>query len=286
MNHVKAWNFRQLRMSLYRLFKESSHLIHSGTWQGVDISAQPAGRMHELLNVTMYVPQMPLEPSDLAAALGSSVYLPWAEDHFQERVCGFPLNPGDQWDKWRDGQSAARFLDQNGQFNHNYMERFWPKYAGAMPIATKTKEDYQAAIREWPGTVYAHEGIRHGYGDLEDVVQLLLDDPLTRQAYLPMFFPEDTGTGDGGRKPCTLGYQFIVRDNLLHIYYPMRSCDFYRHWGDDVYMAIRLASWVLSELQSRDGEWKKVSLGSYSMHCTSLHMFVNDLISLDKEFKQ
>ena len=122
----------------------------------------------------------------------------------------------------------------------------------------------------------AHRGIRSRYGDLMDVVYLLAEQPLTRQAWLPIFFPEDTGRGDGGRKPCTLGYQFMVRDNGLHIYYPLRSCDFFRHWADDVYLTVRLGLWVLEEAAKINGYFRNVRLGSFSMHCTSLHMFKND----------
>jgi hypothetical protein len=116
-------------------------------------------------------------------------------------------------------------------------------------------------------------------------------DPLTRQAYLPIFFPEDTGVGDGGRKPCTLGYQFIVRDDKLHIYYPMRSCDLLRHFRDDCYLTVRLAIWVLEQLRfsllEADKEskafWANVQLGSLAMHMTSLHCFIGDYMLMKRD---
>ena len=66
------------------------------------------------------------------------------------------------------------------------------------------------------------------YGDLDDVVTLLTNDPLTRQAFLPMWFPEDTGVVHGTRVPCSLGYHFMQRDGRLSITYYIRSCDIVR----------------------------------------------------------
>jgi hypothetical protein len=132
------------------------------------------------------------------------------------------------------------------------------------------------------------------------LVTLFLKDPMTRQGWIPLFFPEDTGWGDGGRKPCTLGYQFIVRDDLgqgprLHIYYPLRSCDYVRHMRDDIYLAIRLALWLLEQLREAEQKqnpqlkhfgWDKVVLGTYTMHATSLHVFANDMVLIQERVEK
>lgn len=279
INYFDTRSFTAAFNQILRRFSEAPE-VHSGHWQGMDISSQPAGRMVELHNVVLHVPQVPRSLENLQRDLAGRVNLPWADDHFKERVSRAPINPGVEWANWPDGASADRFRDRNGQFNHNYMERYWPKYAGLVKAATGTPEDFWAGLNELP-PMSTLRGIRHPYGDLGDVVRVLAADPLTRQAYLPIYFPEDNSEGTGGRKPCTLGYQFILRDGKLHIYYPMRSCDFYRHWGDDVYMTVLLGWWVLKELVSLDPEtWKGVELGSLVMHCTSLHMFVNDYFKL------
>lgn len=124
-------------------------------------------------------------------------------------------------------------------------------------------------------------GINWSYGDLSDLVDLLAHEPTTRQAWIPLFFPEDTGTGDGGRKPCTLGYNFLCRRGQLHVWYPLRSCDFVRHFPDDCYLAVRLLLWVLDRCREIDPDvWDSVVPGTYAMHCTSLHVFANDLIQM------
>jgi hypothetical protein len=258
------------------------HRIHPARWQGIDISTRPDAEMVELLNVDLDV--------DLRGIASLEHWrqeiqpnLPWADRHFEERVCGAPINPGVEWANWPWAKSAGGFIS-GGMFNHNYMERYWPRQAG-------TVGDPTTSVAEWnelapPTYRDVHRGIRGEYGDLNSVVDLMLKDPLTRQAYLPIFFPEDTGTGDGGRKPCTLGYQFIMRDNLLHVYYPMRSCDLLRHFRDDCYLTVRLALWMLEELNEQSAysaPWKDVRLGTLQMHMTSLHCFIGDYLLMRRD---
>jgi thymidylate synthase len=114
---------------------------------------------------------------------------------------------------------------------------------------------------------------------LDDLVTILADEPTTRQAFLPVWFPEDLiAIRDGKRVPCTLGYHFIMRGGQLHIVYYLRSCDFVRHMRDDSYMAIRLLLWVLSQcrLAAPDKEWDKITPGTLTQHMTSLHCFASD----------
>jgi len=265
-----ALNYPTLKRSIDREFQEWAMDIHTERWQGIDISSQPAARMKELINVSFTLSLQGIE--DLSHWRNEmKPHLPWADNHFEERVCGYPLNPGNTWQDWRHGHSAKRFIDSQGQFNHTYMERLWPRHADTIP--TRTVADWES--RDLAKS-FGNRGIRHGYGDLRDVVELLKAEPLTRQAFVPLFFPEDTGIGDGGRKPCTLGYQFIMRNNELSLFYPLRSMDYGNHFDDDCYLATRLILWMLNELRSLDSRWDSVQAGSLSVHATSLHWFIND----------
>lgn len=184
--------------------------------------------------------------------------LPWAEDHFKERVSGKPLNPGKEYKNWpfykRDSSNDYHRTESGGKFSHSYMERIWPKKANKK----------------------RNQGIRYDYGDFNSIVELLNKDPNTRQAYLPIFFPEDTGCEHGERIPCSLGYHFIIRNNLIHVVYNMRSCDYLRHFRDDVYLACRKTQWLLSKLQSKNPQFSEVSLGTLTMYITSLHVFYQE----------
>lgn len=240
--------------------------VRTERWQGVAANQDTI----ELQNVEIEVDLRGIEDLDHWRA-EIRPNLPWADDHFRERVGGVPLNPGEQWAKWPWGQSANRFRTAE-KFNHTYMERLWPKFA------RREAEVSQAGhIRKYPGKDNRpHMGIAHYLGDLEDLVDLLAKEPHTRQAWIPLFFPEDTGIGDGGRKPCTLGYQVLVRQSRASIWYPLRSCDLVRHWADDCYLAVRMLLWITDRCRERSEAWKQIVPGTYNMHCTSLHAFATD----------
>jgi thymidylate synthase len=223
--------------------------------------------MHELLNVMFEIDLCGSEDLD-RYRVDINPNLPWADNHFAERTGGHPLNPGVEWKNWPWGKSADTFREGDDQvFNHTYMERLWPRFA------RKTKGGYVPEEAK----LSPHKGIAFEYGDLDTLVDLLVKDPHTRQAWVPLFFPEDTGVGDGGRKPCTLGYHFIVRNGRMNVWYPLRSCDLVRHFRDDCYLAVRLLIWVLEQCRYRElSYWDTIKPGTYAMHMTSLHCFEND----------
>ena len=272
-------SFQRIRAHTWNLFLSQSHKVHTEKWQGVDISGKPEMASYELMNYTF--------THDLQGngdldhwAQDVQPNLPWADDHFEERVCGYPINPGVEWANWPWGQSAERFRNSLGQFNHNYMQRYWPKYASHLQLPTQTPEEW---IKEY-SEINPNRGLGgNEYGDLNDLVQSLARNPLSRQEWFPIFHPEDVGEVVGGRKPCSLGYQFWVRGQRLHVYYPLRSCDFFRHMQDDIYLTIRLLIWVLNRCREIDEAWFEVHPGTFTMHCTSLHVFANDMVQMKKE---
>jgi len=283
----------------HKLLKKAygGEIVDTGHWQGLrDV---PHTRTVELQNVTM---EMGITESPLAWAAFTKPNLPWAEDHFHERVAGEPLNPGEQYKNWpwyRGGVEShkktccenprpgplvkerclgcGQLLKATGQFSHTYMERFWPKEVG----------DYQ-----FNGGNF---GIRYELGDLNDVVSILERDPGTRQAYLPIWFPEDaTASLQDQRVPCSLGYHFMLRQGQLHCMYTMRSVDFVRYLADDLYMAGRLVQWIIKELVDREFAtheekmtheylWDGVTPGKLLFTAASLHAFEGDIPKLRRE---
>lgn len=184
----------------------------------------------------------------------------WCDAQFQERVGGEPLNPGESYKIWpfyKNNKANDQFR-KDEKFSHTYMERFWPKYAGDIP--------------RLPNEML---GIRYQYGDFKDLLSLLKNEPNTRQAYLPIWFPEDTGAVHGGRVPCTIGYWFVKRQGCLHVTYHIRACDFIRHFRDDIYLAMMLVHHILDLLiKGNTGrDWVNVSPGIITMSIGSLHIF-------------
>lgn len=241
-------------------------LIDANQWQSIKIP--DSVKFIETTNVSFTV-DLSDERDDLKFwANDIEPNLPWADVAFQERVAGIPWNPGIAWESWPYARSAASFKQE--MFSHSYAERYWPKFAGKRSDKTwKERKGFNN-----PEVLLPNSGIRFKYGDLRDIVSLFNRDPLTRQAYLPVFFPEDTGAVHGERIPCTLGYHFLHRYGEMDITYYIRSCDFVRHFRDDLYMTLRLLIWMGEHVNF------PIRLGTFTFHCVSMHCFEQDIAKL------
>lgn len=219
---------KQLRTELYQYGLP----IQTKNWQGME---NPPVFM-ELLNVG-FESQMPETREQ--AELECRPFLPWANDHFAERVSGIPHNPPPSHAQWLKGNEESL---KNGKFSHSYPERM--------------------------------------HKNVFTLVELLKNDPSTRQAYLPIWWEIDGEmAANNERVPCTLGWHFILRDGFLHCYYPMRSCDALRHFHNDVYFATLLTQWLI-EKAGLDAK-----PGMLNFHAVSFHCFENDKYALGKTIK-
>jgi hypothetical protein len=241
--------------------------VEVGEWQSQNVSQLPHMISRELAYRTF---SFVIPPMIAQLQLEMKPNLPWAEDHFLERVSGQPLNPppSEAWWPFKVRGNDDHKLDGT-IFDHTYPERMWPKDA--------------ADNMDTNGLPML--GIRYYYGDLSDVVEQLVRNPLTRQAYLPIWFPEDTGAAgrEGQRVPCTLGYHFMMRKGHLNVAYYMRSCDLLRHFADDAYMAGRLLQRVVGKLRERSLD---IEAGTLIMYISSLHIFRGDYERVDLMIKE
>jgi hypothetical protein len=274
-----AWgNFQGAYTALGGWLKNNGDEVDTGHWQS--LKDVPQTKTRELRSVVLMY-SIPDSVEQLHEEINPST--PWAEDHFQERVAGEPLNPGEQYKNWPWYKGNVETHKEPGQFSHTYMERYWPRYAGEI----EKEHRANGFIEEMP-----HRGIRYRYGDLADVVSLLAKEPHTRQAYLPVWFPEDTGATSGQRVPCSLGYHFMLRNGELHCLYTIRSCDYLRHFRDDVYLTARLVQWVASRVRSYStmvstesaATWESVKPGELTMMIHSLHIFEGDMPKMEREY--
>ncbi len=102
-----------------------SNVVHTDKWQGTDISQRPEMATHEVAHVSFAVNMGDMKiPAGFGPMVGADLgvlaedikpNLPWADDHFEERVCGFPINPGKEWQTWPYGKSAATFLGMHSR---------------------------------------------------------------------------------------------------------------------------------------------------------------------------
>lgn len=225
---------------------ENHIIIDSEYWQSINIdSRNPIVSVFDISNK--------LEKKELTDLIQSlQPNLPWAEDHFKERVSGFPLNPGVQYKNWPFYQALNNdeLFRSEGTFSHSYMERFWCK---------------------------GFTGIRYKYGDLNDIILRLKNDKWTRQAFLSIWHPEDQ-SNNNVRIPCTIGYWFYYDGINLNMKFLIRSCDAIRHYNNDLYMSYRLLQYVSEKIN--------IEPGSLSYWIGSFHCFKSDLYSLKKIVKK
>lgn len=155
----------------------------------------------------------------------------YCKQEIKDRCSGKPLNPGNSYkirqDMWN------KFLEHNNKFSYQYAERLW------------TNNQFGA------------------------VIHALKNDPGTRQAVLSVWDPEKdmdlAKLGGGNRIPCSLTYQFMIRNNRLHCIYNMRSNSALEHCPIDLYCATGLMEYVAKRLN--------VKVGSLTYVCGSLHAF-------------
>lgn len=93
---------------------------------------------------------------------------------------------------------------------------------------------------------------------LDEVVELLKNDPDTRKAIIPIFTGSDTKhyCGDA-RIPCSMYYDLLIRDcgigKQLNLVYHQRSSDFVGHFGDDVYLAWCMMEYIAEKVGVKPG---------------------------------
>jgi len=251
-NDVIKWTAEQMY--------DYSYVVHTERWQGKEIKHDPRYAMIETLNLSFSCQMDP----DLKV-IGDQIKpnFEWADEHFDERVSGSPLNPPPSHVRWPYAQKNNAEFGGEEKFSHTYPERIWGKYG---------EED--SPTRKSGVTL---KGIRYHYGDFADVINLMVREPFTRQAFLPIWYPEDTGSVHGERVPCTIGYHFIRRAEWVHVVYYIRSCDFFRHFRDDIYLCARKVFWLIEKCKEKDPEnWKDVKPGMLTMHITSLHAWASE----------
>ena len=252
-NDVIKWTAQQMY--------DYSYEVHTEKWQGKEIKNDPKYTMIETLNLSFSC-QMSSDLKEIGEQIKPN--FAWADEHFEERVSGLPLNPPPSHVRWPYAQKNNAEFGGLEKFSHTYPERIWPKFASDIPNSKMS-------------------GIRYEYGDFNDVVELMSREPFTRQAFLPIWFPEDTGSVTGERVPCTIGYHFIRRGDWVHVVYYIRSCDFFRHFRDDIYLCAKKVFWLIEKLREKDPEnWNHIKPGMLTMHITSLHAWASEKSLLKK----
>lgn len=108
---------------------------------------------------------------------------------------------------------------------------------------------------------------RHGFNQLETIINLLKEDKNSRRAVMNINVPNKNviTTHD---EPCTICLQLLIRDDKLYMTAMMRSNDIWYGLPYDIVFFTCLQKIIANELN--------IECGTYTHFATSLHMYLRD----------
>lgn len=146
------------------------------------------------------------------------------------------INPGTSWKNYYDLWN--RFKDKTEGFDYTYIERL-------TQFGINWDNQIQLCMEE------------------------LRERTFSRQCLITIWRAFDLySIGGKKRVPCSIYFQFMIRNNTLYLIYNMRSCDFYNHWLMDVMIAIGILNQVSNRLN--------ITEGRFIHQINSLHAFQKD----------
>lgn len=164
----------------------------------------------------------------------------YCEAELQDRLNRKGLNPGTSYlirmDLWQQLMSRS----EGGKFDYTYSERI------------------------------------NFSNQLDNVIETLKEDEHSRRAMIMVFKPEDTEDSAGfqTRIPCSISYQFLIRNNKLMVLYYIRSNDFFNHFAIDIWLTNALQNYVAEQLKDK---YPRLKVGSLNYYAGSLHAYKEDL---------
>lgn len=164
----------------------------------------------------------------------------YCEQEFLDRINREGLNPGNSYKVRLDLWQSLMSKKDGEKFDYTYSERI----------------------------NYCHQ--------LDNAIAALKDDIHSRRAMIMIFKPEDTmeSSGFATRIPCSIDYQFLIRNNKLMVLYHIRSNDYFKHFAIDIWLANALQEYIVEQLKDT---YPNLKVGSLNYYCGSFHAYNEDL---------
>lgn len=178
------------------------------------------------------------------------------------------------WDGYIDDPTQCFLWNPHRRFNPSYAagELFWYLAGSDSGEFIKHYAPRYNRFLEDDGKANGAYGARwEEHGGLQRLVQLLEQDPDTRQAVLSMWGPRDLPSAHAHDKrdiPCTLSLQFFVRASTLYCVCTMRSNDVWLGLPNDVF--------VFCQLQCMIAEYLGLKIGWYRHQVGSIHLYIRN----------
>ena len=159
---------------------------------------------------------------------------------FQDRINHDMLNPGNSYkirlDLWQKFMSKS----EANKFDYTYSERI------------------------------------NAFKQLDHAIASLVEDEHSRRAMVMVYFPEDSKSSNGfeTRIPCSVSYQFLIRNRKLMVLYYIRSNDYFKHFAIDIWLIQEIQQYVFSILRE---VYPGLKCGALNYYAGSFHAYNEDL---------
>lgn len=142
------------------------------------------------------------------------------------------------------------------------------------PFITRYRENIE---KYYKLTVLNHTEYTYGsrwaeFNQLDNIIKILLKRPDSKRAVVAIYTPYDTADSRTD-VPCTLLYNFILRDSKLHMYIAFRSHDLYAGYKTDYVLSSFVLRYIARMVELL-GHFQ-VTPGQIHMHDASLHYYPN-----------
>lgn len=164
----------------------------------------------------------------------------YCKQEILDRIDRRGLNPGNSYKIRMDLWQKLMSKNENGRFDYTYSERI----------------------------NYCRQ--------LDNAIAALKDDEHSRRAMIMIFKPEDTMESFGfqTRIPCSVSYQFLIRNNKLMVLYYIRSNDYFKHFAIDIWLTQAIQEYVWTHLQYT---YPHLKMGPLNYYAGSFHAYHEDL---------
>jgi len=117
----------------------------------------------------------------------------------------------------------------------------------------------------------------HGLRQLEYAIDVLMDDPYSRKAVMPIYNMHDAH--ESKDNPCTMFVQFLIRGSSLECHVTMRSNDVWLGLPYDVSFFTLVQQIAYTKLKAK---YPDLKLGWYFHNVTSLHAYEKDWVGVSQ----
>lgn len=129
-----------------------------------------------------------------------------------------------------------------------------------------------ATFAEDDSTFHGNYGER-AQNQIRSIYRKLKDDPSSRQAVMTLWNPLHDNLVGKRDYPCTVGFQFLIRNDLLTMITTMRS--------NDAWLGLAYDAFQFTQLQQTIARMLGVGVGQYVHQPGSLHVYERDLEAID-----